>query len=145
MPGEPAETMIGVVGVGLGALLLYSAVKNKSPIAIIRNAVTTGSLDLVNVPGLVDDNTGQKVGSTIGDTILKASILVAAESIPDTVLKNDVTNYVSNGIGDPAALMQRLVAAGFPAIAKSVGQLATQRGAAQPAASTPPIPGQVTV
>lgn len=53
MPGEPAETMIGVAGVGLGALLLYAAVKNKSPIAIIRNAVTTGSLDLSNVPNLV--------------------------------------------------------------------------------------------
>lgn len=127
MPGEPAETLVGVVGVGLGALLLYSAVKNVSPVAIIRNAVTTGSIDLTNLPKLTEPDVGKPVGSTVGDAALKAGILIAAESIPDATLKQDVEDYVSKGSGDPSALYQRLVGAGFTAIAQSISTLAGQR------------------
>lgn len=53
MPGKPGETFIGVSIVGVGAVLAFAAYKNKSPIALIRNAVTTGSLDLSAIPPLV--------------------------------------------------------------------------------------------
>ena len=127
MPGEPAETLVGVVGVGLGALLLYSAVKNVSPVAIIRNAVTTGSIDLTNLPKLTEQNIGGPAGSIVGDAALKAAILISAESIPDAKLKQDVQDYVSKGTGDASALYQRLVGAGFDQIAQSLATLAGQR------------------
>lgn len=53
MPGEPAETMIGVGAIGFGLLLGVAAYKNKSPVAIIRAAVTTGSIDLSKIPDLI--------------------------------------------------------------------------------------------
>lgn len=53
MAGEPAETMIGVSAIGFGAVLLFAAYKNISPIAIIRNAVTNGSIDFSALPPLV--------------------------------------------------------------------------------------------
>lgn len=49
MPGEPAETMIGVGGLGIGVLMIVCAYKNKSPFGVIKQAVTTGSFDLTNV------------------------------------------------------------------------------------------------
>lgn len=127
MPGEPAETLVGVAGVGLGALLLYSAVKNVSPIAIIRNAVTTGSIDLTHLPKLSDQNIGGPAGNIVGDATLKAGILISAESIPDAKLKQDVQDYVNKGTGDASALYQRLVGAGFDKIAQAVASLASQR------------------
>lgn len=53
MPGEPAESMIGVGVVGFGLLLVVAAYKNKSPVAIVTNAVTKGSFDISKVPDLV--------------------------------------------------------------------------------------------
>ena len=57
MPGEPAETMIGVAAVGFGILLAVAAFKNKNPIGIIQQAVTTGSLDLSKVAPLISTTT----------------------------------------------------------------------------------------
>lgn len=55
MPGEPVETFLGVTAMGLGVLVVYSAVKNVSPVAVIKQTIATGSLaDLSKLPKLLD-------------------------------------------------------------------------------------------
>ena len=53
MAGEPAEAMIGVAALGFGVVLVVAAYKNVSPLALVRQAVTTGKLDLAGLPNLV--------------------------------------------------------------------------------------------
>jgi hypothetical protein len=76
MPGEPAETMIGVAAVGFGVLLGVAAFKNKNPIAIIQQAVTTGSLDLSKVPDLI--STGVR---SQGNLLIPADVTAAIGTI----------------------------------------------------------------
>lgn len=124
MPGSPAETMVGVGAVGFGTLLLYAAVKNKNPVAILRHVVTTGSLDLSTISGWnvqsADPNAGSKVGSTVGSAAVKAAILISLESVTDPVLKQDAENLMSNGTGDAGSIAQRLQDEGYADIADSI-------------------------
>lgn len=56
MPGGPAETFVGVGAVGVGALMLFCAVKNVSPVYLLRQAVQQGNISLANLPALDDPN-----------------------------------------------------------------------------------------
>lgn len=68
MAGEPAETLIGVGFMGFGAILVFAAFKNVSPIELIRTVVTTGSLDTHNPKtlGKVLATGGSKAGAAGG-------------------------------------------------------------------------------
>lgn len=54
MPGEPVETFIGVTALGIGVLVIYSAVKNVSPVALLKETVQSGTFaDISKLPKLV--------------------------------------------------------------------------------------------
>lgn len=80
MPGEPAETMIGVGVLGFGSLMLFCAVKNVSPVALLRQAITTGNLTLDGLPPLYGGLTSQL--STIVPTPVVAAIAQIATKDP---------------------------------------------------------------
>lgn len=51
MTGEPVETFIGVTALGIGTLVVYAAVKNVNPIALIKETVQSGTFaDLSKLP-----------------------------------------------------------------------------------------------
>lgn len=124
MPGSPAETMVGVGAVGFGALLLYAAVKNKNPVDIVKQAVTTGSLDLSKVSGWnvasADPNAGNEFGKAVGSAAVKAAILISLENVSDPALKQDAESLMSAGQGDAGSVAQRLRDEGYPAIADAI-------------------------
>lgn len=139
MPGESAETMIGVAGIGMGVVLLYGAYRNLpvfGPNGIITQAITTGK---VVTPGTI-------IGTTVGDAVLKTSIILSLRNVTDKALVKSVTDYTLNGVGDAAKLAAALKAAGRTDIANLVTKLAGQRAKAAPAFTTPPpTSGTVTV
>lgn len=51
---SPTSAFIGIGGVGAGVVLLYCAYKNVNPFFLIRQAVTTGSIDTSKLPGFFD-------------------------------------------------------------------------------------------
>ena len=79
MPGEPAETLLGVGAVGAGALLLYCAYKNVSPFGLIKQAITTGDLDPSKVPPLIPGTLSSLSGQVIGPTQRKAIADIAVK------------------------------------------------------------------
>src|SRR5258706_16334052 len=128
MPGEPAETMIGGAGVGIGALLLYAAVKNKSPIAIIRNAVTTGSIGFSNIPNLVGGVTATwhvppAVDTAIGHIAQKDAALALE-------IKAELATFDSNTSYDKTKhffdLMSQARVEGFDAQAQTIENYVNQ-------------------
>jgi hypothetical protein len=67
MPGEPVETFLGVTGVGIGVLIVYAAVKNVSPIAVLKETVQKGTLaDISKLPKLVE---GDKSATDLNQTL----------------------------------------------------------------------------
>lgn len=71
MAAEPAETLIGVAGVGFGILMLYAMYTNKALFGsggILTEVLTTGKWpDMKNVPNLFGDTMlGKKLPDNSG-------------------------------------------------------------------------------
>lgn len=99
MPGEPGETLIGVLGIGVGALLLYGAYKNVSVFGkqgLIQTTLTTGQFpDPSSLPGIfqsgsVVTNPGQLDAAlasiAVKDPALSASIKAYLATRDNTLL-----------------------------------------------------------
>lgn len=80
MASDPAPTMIGVGLLGFGALTIYAAYKNVSPFALVRQAVTTGSLDPSNASPLTGN---------LGGTITGSGRELAVQAAIDSIAKKD--------------------------------------------------------
>lgn len=93
MPGEPAETMIGVGAIGFGALMLFCAVKNVSPVALIRQAVTTGQISLDGLPLLYNSGSDSQLATTVPGTVRSAIDKIGTKN---PSLANDIRTECGN-------------------------------------------------
>lgn len=100
MPGEPAETMLGVAALGAGTLLLVCAYKNVSPVALVRRAVTTGQLSFDDLPSLylAPGTTGDALGKTAKGLAEMGPVIIAIDTIKkaDKALGDEIDKEVAS-------------------------------------------------
>lgn len=138
MPGEPGETLIGVVALGIGAILLAAAVKNVSPITWIKQAVTTGDID---TPGVADIT---KIPATDAPIVKGLQEDVAPK---DSKLANDALLWLQNNSGNADDIVKRLSAGGWSFEANAISAIAKERqlGIHTNSATPDPSGGTITV
>lgn len=105
MAGQPAETLIGVGLLGAGVVLVFSAVKNVSPVALVKQAVTDGVLTLDGLPKIWTPSSGVPDGGIAPPApgALPASVDAVIDKIraKDPALGQKISEDIAGLVLDP--------------------------------------------
>ena len=108
--GGPAETMIGVGALGIGTVLVVAAFKNVSPLALIRNAITEGDLDLSELPKIDPGEPDGLLPMTPGDLPAQIDAIIAKVQAKDPQLATDLQSTLASlspGVAETQAPLAR--------------------------------------
>jgi hypothetical protein len=93
MAGQPTEAMLGIGALGLGTVLVISAFKNVSPVALIKAAVTTGDLDLSKLPKIDSGPSGDGSANKIPPAAPKA--VLDKIRAKDDAMANQIQHFIN--------------------------------------------------
>lgn len=110
---SPTSAFVGIGGVGAGVLLLFCAYKNVNPFYLIRQVVTTGSIDTSKLPGFFD---ASLYTPSAGQLLRDAEKLGSPDPNTGAVLGDGqqlairIERWVTTGQGDPDEIEKTLQA-----------------------------------